>query len=97
MAYDRNNSDRPERSERPDRGDKKSFGPRKRKTCPFTGEGAQIIDWKDVRMLGRFVSERGKIMPARITAVSTTKQRTLALAIKRARFMALMPFVRDDA
>ncbi len=99
MAYDR--SERPERSDRPDRGegrgDKKSFGgPRRKKTCPFSGDNAQTIDWKDTRLLGRFISERGKIMPGRITAVNTTKQRELAQAIKRARFMALLPYLRDE-
>jgi small subunit ribosomal protein S18 len=51
------------------------------------------MDYKDVRLLQRFVTERGKIMPSRITAVSTDKQRALALAIKRARYLALMPYV----
>ena len=69
---------------------------RRRKTCPFSGENAQKIDWKDTKTLLRYISERGKIMPARITAVSTKKQRELALAIKRARHMALMPYVRDE-
>lgn len=69
---------------------------RRRKTCPFSGENAQRIDWKDTKTLMRYISERGKIMPARITAVSTKKQRELALAIKRARYMALMPYVRDE-
>ena len=96
MAYDR--SERPERSERPDRGEKRSFGgPRRKKTCPFSGDNAQVIDWKDTRLLGRFISERGKIMPGRITAVNVTKQRELAQAIKRARFMALIPYIRDEA
>ncbi len=66
---------------------------RRRKTCPFTGEGAPKIDYKDVKLLQRFVSERGKIMPSRITAVSAKKQRELAKAIKRARNIALLPFV----
>lgn len=70
---------------------------RRRKTCPFSGEGALTIDYKDIRMLSRFVSERGKIMPSRITGVSTKKQRELALAIKRARMIALMPFVGDES
>ncbi|MCB1538202.1 MAG: 30S ribosomal protein S18 [Rhodospirillales bacterium] len=69
---------------------------RRRKTCPFSGDNAPRIDWKDVKTLMRYISERGKIMPSRITAVSATKQRELALAIKRARFMALMPYVRDE-
>ena len=75
--------------------DKKTFFKRK-KTCPFSGDQAPAIDWKDVRTLGRYVSERGKIMPSRITAVSQKKQRELASAIKRARFMALMPYVREE-
>ena len=66
---------------------------RRRKTCPFTGENAQKIDYKDVKLLQRYISERGKIVPARITAVSLKKQRELARAIKRARFLALIPYV----
>lgn len=79
-----------------ERGGKKSFF-RRRKTCPFSGPRAITIDWKDVRMLGRYVSERGKIVPSRITAASQKKQRELAQAIKRARYMALMPYVRNEA
>ncbi len=94
-----------ERTEREPRGEgregapsggKKSFF-RRRKTCPFSGPKAPTIDWKDVRLLGRFVSERGKMVPSRITAVSQKKQRELAQAIKRARYMALMPYVRNEA
>ena len=66
---------------------------RRRKTCPFSGENAMKIDYKDVRMLNKFVSERGKMMPSRISAVSAKRQRELATAIKRARFLALMPYV----
>lgn len=66
---------------------------RRRKTCPFSGQGAPKIDYKDVRLLGRYVSERGKIVPSRITAVSAPKQRELARAIKRARFLGLLPYV----
>lgn len=74
---------------------KKAFFKR-RKTCPFSGEKGLAIDWKDVRMLGRYISERGKIVPSRITSVSQKKQRELAQAIKRARYMALMPYVRTE-
>jgi len=66
---------------------------RRRKTCPFTGRNAPKIDYKDVKLLQRFISERGKIVPSRITAVSAPKQRRLAQAIKRARFLALMPYL----
>jgi small subunit ribosomal protein S18 len=66
---------------------------RRRKTCPFSGANAPKIDYKDVKLLSRFISERGKIVPSRITAVSAKKQRELAQAIKRARNLALLPFV----
>ena len=66
---------------------------RRRKSCPFSGTDAPRIDYKDVRLLQGFVSERGKIVPSRITAVSTKKQRELAKAIKRARHLGLLPYV----
>ena len=65
---------------------------RRRKSCPFSGPHAPKIDYKDVKLLQRFISERGKIVPSRITAVSTKKQRELAQAIKRARFLGLLPY-----
>ena len=66
---------------------------RRRKSCPFSGPNAPVIDYKDVKLLSRYISERGKIVPSRITAVSAKKQRELAAAIKRARFLALLPYV----
>lgn len=69
---------------------------RRKKTCPFSGPDAQAIDWKDTKTLSRYISERGKMVPSRITAVSQKKQRELASAIKRARYMALLPYVRQD-
>ena len=60
---------------------------------PVYRDGAPKIDYKDVKLLQRYVSERGKIMPSRITAVSAKKQRELAKAIKRARNLALLPFL----
>ncbi|NBO18619.1 MAG: 30S ribosomal protein S18 [Proteobacteria bacterium] len=66
---------------------------RRKKTCPLSGANAPKIDYKDVKLLSRFVSERGKILPSRITSVSHKKQRVLATAIKRARNLALLPFV----
>ena len=66
---------------------------RRRKSCPFSGPNAPTIDYKDVRLLQRFISERGKIVPSRITAVSAKKQRELARAIKRARYLGLLPYV----
>lgn len=65
---------------------------RRKKSCPFSGANAPKIDYKDVRLLQRYVSERGKIVPSRITAVSAKKQRELARAIKRARFIGIMPY-----
>ena len=69
---------------------------RRKKSCPFAGPQAPKIDYKDVRLLSRFLSERGKIVPSRITAVSGKKERELAQAIKRARFLALLPYVIND-
>lgn len=66
---------------------------RRKKTCPLTGKNAPQVDYKDVKLLSRFISERGKILPSRITSVSHKKQRELASAIKRARNLALLPFV----
>ena len=66
---------------------------RRRKSCPFSGPNAPKIDYKDTRLLQRFISERGKIVPSRITAVSTKKQRELSRAIKRARFLGLLPYM----
>ena len=66
---------------------------RRKKSCPFSGSNAPKIDYRDVKLLQRFLSERGKIVPSRITAVSAKKQRELARAIKRARHLALLPYV----
>lgn len=66
---------------------------RRPKSCPFSGANAPKIDYKNAKLLQRFISERGKIVPSRITAVSTKKQRELARAIKRARNIALLPFI----
>jgi small subunit ribosomal protein S18 len=66
---------------------------RRKKTCPFSGQGAPVIDYKDVKLLSRYISERGKIVPSRITAVCALKQRELSQAIKRARTLGLLPYV----
>lgn len=66
---------------------------RGRKSCPFSGPNAPTIDFRDTKLLSRYVSERGKIVPSRITAVSAKKQRELAKAIKRARYLGLLPYV----
>ena len=61
-----------------------------KKKCPLTGKGAPIIDYKNIKLLKRYVSENGKILPSRITNVSQKKQRELSLSIKRARNLALL-------
>jgi small subunit ribosomal protein S18 len=66
---------------------------RRRKSDPLSGADAPKIDYKDTRLLQRYISERGKIVPSRITAVSAKKQRELARAIKRARFLGLLPYM----
>jgi small subunit ribosomal protein S18 len=66
---------------------------RRRKSCPFAGKDAPKIDYKDTRLLQGYISERGKIVPARITAVSGKKQRELSQAIKRARHLGLLPYL----
>ena len=66
---------------------------KRKKSCPFAGKNAPSIDYKDVKLLQRFISERGKIVPSRITAVSAKRQRELSQAIKRARFLALLPYL----
>ncbi|ACT59626.1 30S ribosomal protein S18 [Hirschia baltica] len=70
---------------------RRPFG-RRRKVCPFSGDAAPALDYKDVKLLQRYISEKGKIVPARITAVSQKKQRRLSQAIKRARHLALLPY-----
>jgi small subunit ribosomal protein S18 len=69
---------------------------KKRKSCPFTAAGMKHIDYKDINTIAQFVTERGKIIPRRITGVSAHYQRQLSKAIKRARHMALLPFVAED-
>ena len=66
---------------------------RRRKSCPFNAKDAPAIAYKDTRLLQGFMSERGKIVPSRITAVSAKKQRELAKAIKRARHLGLLPYI----
>ncbi|MEZ5528329.1 MAG: 30S ribosomal protein S18 [Porticoccaceae bacterium] len=65
---------------------------RRRKFCRFSAEGANEIDYKDLDTLKQYVSETGKIVPSRITGTKAKYQRQLATAIKRARFLALLPY-----
>ena len=73
-----------------DRGQKALF--RRRKFCRFTAEKVEWIDYKDIEVLKDFVNETGKIIPARITGTTSGFQRQLSVAIKRARFLALLPY-----
>tara|TARA_Y100001980_G_C14432048_1_gene220337 strand:- start:474 stop:743 length:270 start_codon:yes stop_codon:yes gene_type:complete len=61
-----------------------------KKKCPLSGKGAPVIDYKNIKILKKYVSENGKILPSRITSVSQKKQRDLSLSIKRARNLALL-------
>ncbi len=71
-------------------------GRRRRKVCYFTANGITHIDFKDVELLKKFVSERGKILPRRVTGTNAKYQRKLTRAIKRARTMALLPYVTGE-
>ena len=87
MAYNK--------SERPDSPMKRRGGRRRKKVCVFCGENNGVIDDKDVNKLKRYVPERGKILPRRITGNCAKHQRALTVAIKRARHLALMPYVTE--
>ena len=67
----------------------------RKKFCPFSQKNSPTIDYKDIKLLSRYISEKGKITPSRITNVSTKKQRELSRAVKRARFLALLPYVNN--
>ena len=69
---------------------------RRKKVCYFTKNNIETIDYKDVELLKKFISERGKILPRRVTGTSAKYQRMLTTAIKRARHMALLPYVGDE-
>ena len=64
----------------------------KKRFCPFSQPNSPIIDYKDIKLLSRYISEKGKIIPSRITGVSRKKQKLLAKAIKRARFLSLLSY-----
>ncbi|MDR3072264.1 MAG: 30S ribosomal protein S18 [Clostridiales Family XIII bacterium] len=74
---------------------KRSGGMRKKKVCQFCAEKNSKIDYKDVETLSKFISDRGKILPKRVTGTCAIHQREIARAIKRARVVALLPYVRD--
>ena len=76
-----------------DKKDKKYVLKRKKRTCAFCTKGAPKIDFKDDKMLRKYISERGKILPRRVTGTCQKHQRELVVAIKRARHVAILPYV----
>jgi len=76
-------------------GGNRGMRKRTKKRCYFTDNKVSYIDFKDYELLKRFISERGKILPRRVTGTKAYYQKHLAVAIKRARFMALLPYVKD--
>ena len=87
MAYNR--------GERPDSPMKRRGGRRRKKVCVFCGKENNEIDYKDVAKLRRFITERGKILPRRISGNCACHQRQVTVAIKRARNIALLPFTAE--
>ena len=63
------------------------------KKCPLSGRDAPVVDYKNIELLKKYTTEKGKILPSRVTQVSTKKQKKLSSAIKRARYLALLPYV----
>lgn len=86
--------DRNDRGDRGDRNDRRGRKGRK-KVCSFCVDKVQTIDYKDIAKLRRFLSERAKILPRRVTGSCAHHQRELTIAIKRARHLALLPYVSD--
>ena len=64
----------------------------RKKFCPFSNKNSPTIDYKDIKLISKYISEKGKIIPSRITNVSRGKQKDLSIAIKRARFLSLMSY-----
>jgi len=82
------------RGARPDRGGKRYFF-RRRKVCKFCADKIDYIDYKDIKLLSQFVPERGKLLPRRMFGTCAEHQRKLTVAVKRARHIALLPFMGD--
>jgi len=83
------------RNERNDRGSFRRYFPPKRKACRFCERKMKEIDYKNVDILKKYIPERGKIIPRRVTGTCAYHQRKLAIAIKRARLLALLPYIED--
>ena len=93
MVYDRSKSGEGNSPRRPGGGRRQYF--RRRKVCKFCVEKIDFIDYKDLRLIGPFVAERGKILPRRLTGTCAPHQRELTRAIKQARNIALLPFAAE--
>ena len=89
MKRDRSSSNRSKKDER-----KSSPFEDRKKFCPFSQKNSPKIDYKDIKLLSRYVSEKGKITPSRVSNVSSKKQKELSKAIKRSRFLALMSYTQ---
>jgi len=70
---------------------------RRSKTCPVCESGVRVVDYKDERSLSRFTTERGKILPSRLSGMCARHQRQVATAVKRARFLGLLPYIRGHS
>ncbi|HXC25034.1 MAG TPA: 30S ribosomal protein S18 [Gemmatimonadaceae bacterium] len=70
---------------------------RQKKVCPITEAGIRFVDYKDDRFLSRFITENGKILPSRLSGVDARHQRQLATAIKRARYLAILPYTKGHS
>ena len=98
MAENDNRSDRSDRSDKSDRferPDRMNRGRKRRKVCSFCADKVESIDYKDTAKLRRFISERAKILPRRMTGTCASHQRDLTIAIKRARHLAMLPYTAD--
>lgn len=82
-------------AERPERDNRRGGRKGRKKVCAFCVDKVDMIDYKDISKLRRFVSERAKILPRRVTGTCARHQRELTVAIKRARYLALMPYTSD--
>ena len=82
-------------AERPERDNRRGGRKSRKKVCAFCVDKIEAIDYKDISRLRRFVSERAKILPRRVTGTCARHQRELTVAVKRARYLALMPYTSD--
>ena len=82
-------------AERPERDNRRGGRKSRKKVCAFCVDKVEVIDYKDISRLRRFVSERAKILPRRVTGTCARHQRELTVAIKRARYLSLLPYISD--